>query len=168
MFSEVSLPEGCTGRLFLHSMPGRYENFDEFVLEAERLRIDRVIRLAPLEEVEQKSPEYAQAIKAGQPGWMDEPCEVPDYGVPEDLYVFLDKARSVADAIRSGARVLIHCGAGIGRTGMFAICVLMALGLEKNDAVERVRSAGSWPETPEQCQVVNWAASELEKGGWKL
>ena len=33
MFREVPLPEPVRGRLYLHSMPGRHETFEEFLSE---------------------------------------------------------------------------------------------------------------------------------------
>lgn len=163
MFREVSIPEGCTGRLLLHSMPGRYEDFDEFVLEATRQGIERVIRLTPLEEVKRKSPRYAQALEQGKLTWAEELCEVEDFAVPKDKHLFLDIVRSTAAAIRSGTCVLVHCGAGKGRTGMFAVSVLIALGLDMGDAVEQIRSKFSEPETNEQWEIVKWVASQYER-----
>ncbi|MEX2443140.1 MAG: hypothetical protein WD492_06030 [Alkalispirochaeta sp.] len=45
---------------------------------------------------------------------------------------------------------LVHCGAGVGRTGTFADAVLMSLGYTYNDAYEEINAAGSHPEMPAQ------------------
>jgi len=161
MFREVALRGICMGRLYLHSMPGRYEPFERTVEEVQRLRIGRVVRLTPLEELREKSPAYFAAIREGRLPWVDEGEDVRDYGVPEHREAFLEKARSVADSLRQGERVLVHCGAGVGRTGMFAICVLMALGLSMGEAERRVREAGSEPETKGQREFVEWAKGRL-------
>jgi protein-tyrosine phosphatase len=161
MFRDVGLPEGVAGRLYLHSMPGRYEPFERVVEKVRELRVGRVIRLAPLDEVERKSPAYFAAIREGRLPWVDEGVDVKDYGVPQDQEAFLEKARSVADSLRNGERVLAHCGAGVGRTGMFAICVLMALGLPREEAEWRVREAGSGPETKEQRIFLGWVEGRL-------
>ena len=92
---------------------------------------------------------------------MGEGVDVKDYGVPQDREAFLEKARSVADGLRGGERVLVHCGAGVGRTGVFATCVLMALGLPRGEAERRVREAGSGPETEEQRMFLEWAEGLL-------
>ena len=60
--------------------------------------------------------------------------------------------------LSAGRRVLIHCGAGIGRTGTLAVCVLVALGQTRAEAEAVVRAAGSQPETPEQHALVGWWA----------
>ena len=158
---RVELPGEVIGELYLHSMPGRYEPFERVVEEVRELRVGRVIRLAPLDEVERKSAAYFAAIREGRLPWVDEGVDVKDYGVPQDQEAFLEKARSVADGLRGGERVLVHCGAGVGRTGVFATCVLMALGLPRGEAERRVREAGSGPETEEQRMLLEWAEGLL-------
>ena len=62
---RVELSGEVAGELYLHSMPGRYEPFERAVEEVRELRIGRVIRLAPLDEVEKRSPAYFAAIREG-------------------------------------------------------------------------------------------------------
>jgi protein tyrosine/serine phosphatase len=52
--------------------------------------------------------------------------------------------------------VLMHCAAGLGRTGTAAACLLKALGLEAGEALQRVRDAGSNPQNAEQSGLVHW------------
>ena len=56
MFRTVELPEGLVGRLFLHSMPGQYEAYEDARQEIARCQIARVVCLASLAEVKAKSP----------------------------------------------------------------------------------------------------------------
>jgi hypothetical protein len=65
-FREVKLPVSVTGKLYLHSMPGRYEPLAASWSEADRLGVDIIVCLAPLDEIKKKSGEYANAIEAGQ------------------------------------------------------------------------------------------------------
>ncbi|HID10788.1 MAG TPA: phosphatase [Candidatus Latescibacteria bacterium] len=150
MFRQVSLPCEVLGRLFLHSMPGRNEPFEDAQEEIERQGITRVVCLTPREEIRSKSPSYYSALESDSLPWTHTEFPIPNYGVPQDEEAFLNLIRSIAHHLRKGERVLIHCGAGYGRTGMVAICVLMALGLGKDEAEERVKSANSSPETQEQ------------------
>jgi protein-tyrosine phosphatase len=71
--------------------------------------------------------------------------------------------REVADTLRHGYTVLIHCGAGVGRPGMAAICVLLALGHPLDPAIAAVRRARSHPETQDQLAYVQWAEGELRQ-----
>jgi protein-tyrosine phosphatase len=165
MFREVKLPGAVVGRLFLHSMPGRYEAYGDARQEIARCHIARVVCLAPLAEVQMKSPLYAQAIEAARLSWIQEIFPVADYGIPEDRETFWRLAQRLAAGLQRGERVLIHCGAGIGRTGTMAICVLLALGMTTDHAHATVRAAGSSLETAAQQEVISWAATRRCMGG---
>ncbi|MDR5710413.1 MAG: tyrosine-protein phosphatase [Armatimonadota bacterium] len=73
----------------------------------------------------------------------------------------MGKAKDVAALLREGERVVVHCGAGIGRTGMVATAVLMALGLSLDDAEARIKEAGSEAETDEQKKLLRDISSAL-------
>lgn len=163
MFRIVQLPDRVSGNLYLHSMPGRYETFSEAISSIVKLNIDTVVCLTPMNEILEKSPDYAEAIQTGNLPCNHRMFEIPDYDVPKDRERFLDLVRSVAEALQSGKHVLIHCGAGIGRTGTLAICVLMALGLEEDEAWQRVRDAGSCAENQAQRELITWAAIQLRE-----
>ena len=112
--------------------------------------------LAPLDEIRVKSPEYAKRIEAQNLQWSLRSFPIPDYGLPakEDQRDFPALVRDVVGALKDGRTVLIHCGAGIGRTGMVATCVLVALGQGLDEALSTVRHAGSHPENEDQVSFV--------------
>jgi len=61
MFRQVILPDQVSGRLYLHAMPGRHEKLEQFVSEAQRVKLDVVVCLASESEVRSKSPTYSAA-----------------------------------------------------------------------------------------------------------
>jgi protein tyrosine/serine phosphatase len=79
-----------------------------------------------------------------------------NFGLPDDPAAFRDGVRSVSEALLRGEAVMMHCAAGLGRTGSAAACVLKALGLDTDEALQRVRDAGSNPQNAKQTGLVNW------------
>ncbi len=144
-------------------MPGRNESFGSIKEEIVGAGVNRVVCLAPLDEICQKSPDYKRAIDQGELPWVHEPFPVEDYQAPEDREGFLRLARRIAAHLQSGEKILIHCGAGHGRTGILAVCVLMALGMAETPARKNVCNAGSDPERPDQHEVIRWIAEQLRK-----
>jgi len=154
----VVLPRDVRGSLYLHSMPGRYDSLSTSVSEIEEKEIDIVISLTSLEEIRQKSPEYANAIDDNSLGFERMEFPIIDFGIPHDSIAFLNLAMNLAGRLKSGENLLIHCGAGIGRTGTLATSVLISLGKNLNESLKTVRNSGSNPETEEQMDLVKWVA----------
>jgi protein-tyrosine phosphatase len=162
MFRSVRLPDGVKGELFLHSMPGRYEEFDAAVCEIQNRKIDEVVCLATMEEISLKSPLYKNALQTKRHSWRQRMYSVPNFGAPSDKQDFLEFTRDLTRKLLSGKKLLIHCGGGIGRTGMLAVGLLMSLGVETDEARETVASAHSCPETTAQDRLLEWLALELQ------
>jgi protein-tyrosine phosphatase len=147
---EVALADVVPGRLYLSEMPGRGGSLEEYERELAGKGVGRVLCLTPPDEVREKSPGYARKLEEGTFAWPVDRFPIPDYGVPEDIGGLVETAREAARRLRAGERLLIHCGAGVGRTGLVAACILLALGLSPAEAVRRVKEAGSRPETAKQ------------------
>ena len=80
---------------------------------------------------------------------------VQNFGVPRELSAFRDGIDQIADSLKAGDAVMLHCAAGIGRTGTAAACLLKRMGLPKIEALQRVRDAGSNPENALQSGLVD-------------
>lgn len=163
MFREVELPDGVSGRMCLHAMPARDEPWREFVAAARQAGLTRIVCLVSRDEIAGKSPPYLEALSTGL-DWPVEEFPVSDFGVPEDADAFARFVSRQAGALRAGEVILVHCAAGIGRTGLFATLVLVALGLPPAEAAARVEVAGSRGETDVQQAFVARLAGRFGSG----
>lgn len=160
-FREVMLPDGVPGRLYLHSMPGLFESLGEVWKQVQLLGIAVIVALPPMDEIDARSAAYGRAIRAGET-----PCRVlrfpvGDFQAPSDDREFQKAAEEVASCLRRGERVLAHCAAGIGRSGMFAAGVLMTLGFQMDEALARAAAVGSRPEREGQLDALRRLAARL-------
>jgi hypothetical protein len=155
-FRRVDLPAGVPGTLWLSSMPGRWEAWPGFVDEAQRVGLALTLCLTERDEIAELSPDYRRAIDSGgMPGaWLNVP--VRNYEVPDDAEDLRQAVEAVTQKLQQGHAVLLHCAAGLGRTGTAAACVLKRLGLPADEALRRVRDAGSNPQSAVQSGLVNW------------
>ena len=153
---RVELPEDVPGELWLAAMPGRFEAWQSFESEAERAGLRLVVCLTPRAELAELSPDYHAAVVAGRVSFRWQLVPMRNFGSPEDPAAFRRDVGAIADALRAGDAVLLHCAAGMGRTGTAAACVLKALGMEAREALQRVRAAGSNPQNAEQSGLVDW------------
>lgn len=86
-------------------------------------------------------PELARALKAAGLEWHHLP--ISDMGTPgpDFVHAWAHTRHRILGSLRGGERVLIHCAAGLGRTGMLAAMLLTELGVSPADAIRRVRAA---------------------------
>jgi protein-tyrosine phosphatase len=164
MFRKVRLPESVPGRLLLHSMPGCFEELEQVWRQLRLKRVKAIVNLAQTGETRRKSPAYAEALRRGQV-----PCPlisfpVKDCGTPRNLEAYWELSFDLAQRLRAGENILIHCAAGVGRTGSLATCILIALGETPAAAAEAVWDAGSQPETDGQMELVAWCAARRDAG----
>jgi len=81
---------------------------------------------------------------------------IPDRSVPSDRNDFLQHVEQLAEMVRKGRFVGVHCRASIGRSSILVVSVLMRLGWKAEDAFHAVESARgcSIPDTSEQREWV--------------
>ncbi|HSE85660.1 MAG TPA: phosphatase [Candidatus Binatia bacterium] len=161
MFRRVDLPARVSGKLLLHSMPGRFEAIERAWQQVKSEAVGAIVCLAEQYEICLKSSAYAEALEGGTVPCSVLPLEIREGGVPEDRNGFWALANDVANRLQSGEAVLIHCAGGLGRTAMMAISVLLALGEPMKEAESAVSRAGSMVETMPQIELLSWCASQV-------
>jgi protein-tyrosine phosphatase len=121
--------------------------------------VGAIVCLTEEYEIRPKSSKYAEALETGTVPCSVLPFAVREGGVPEDRDAFWSLANDIANRLRSGQAVLIHCAGGVGRTAMLAVSVLVALGEPMNEAESAVSRAGSTVETMPQMEMLSWCAA---------
>lgn len=156
----VDLGDFAPGGLLLSAMPGRSGDFPADLAQMTAHSVSSILCLVERNELERMAPDYARfcADAPVSPALISHP--VPDLGLPRDVPAYRATINAASQRLKAGESLLIHCAAGIGRTGMTAIAVLCALGMDEHTARARVAAAGSGPETDEQREFLQ----ELVRG----
>ena len=90
---------------------------------------------------------------------------VVDGGVPpqDELEEYAAMIRSLVDRLKEGSTVVVHCHAGLGRTGLVVASILVALGNRPGEAIGFVReSRPGTLETSAQVDLVHQLEPELQ------
>ena len=149
-------------QIFLDEMPSGTGELASWLAEVREAEIERVVCLVPEDEIAAVAPEYAEwrakrlkpdrrsgAVYTGEPRLRVLNLPLPRAAAPgeDEAHAFWEAAFAIAGSVLEDARVLIHGTTGVGRTGMFAAAVLIALGHSEHEAARAVAEAGSPIET---------------------
>lgn len=88
---------------------------------------------------------------------------IPDVHVPQDAAAFRKFVANLADELRAGRAIGVHCRGSIGRATVTAACALIHLGWEASTALSAVAATRGCnvPDTEEQRQWVMAYKAEL-------
>jgi hypothetical protein len=152
----------CPGRKGSSAEGGSWDRGLQIDLEAVRAWNPDIV-LALLEEHEYAGlgiPHFREAVATAKLPWEFAP--IPDGGVPghEFNLAWRETAPRVRELLQAGGRVLIHCRAGLGRTGLVAACLLVDFGATPQEAINSVRAAR--PNTIETAEQERYVRSRSE------
>ncbi|MGH9604703.1 MAG: protein-tyrosine phosphatase family protein [Terracidiphilus sp.] len=80
---------------------------------------------------------------------------IRDTRLPSSVAAFRSFAGGLADRLRGGDRIGVHCRASIGRATVAAACTLIHLGWQPGDAVAAVEKARCCP-VPDTEEQLRW------------
>ena len=140
----------AAGRLSLMARPRGGQWLAEEMEALAHDGVDRLVCLLTDRELVELDLAHEPSL-ALDAGLAFERFPVPDMEVPAPVATAA-LARDLVQALLGDAHVVVHCRAGIGRSGLLAAAVLVAEGLDVDDAWERVAEARGLPvpDTEEQ------------------
>lgn len=125
------------GTLAISPMPGRTRHYYADWLTLAAWDPALVITLTAQAEMDRKGAgSLGTDLANGGIEWLHLP--VRDFGVPHDLDWSAVSGRVHAH-LAKGARVLVHCFGGCGRSGMVVLRLMIASGEAPDAALERLR-----------------------------
>jgi protein-tyrosine phosphatase len=154
---------GTIGKGFVAIMarPSLQPDAPASIVNIARLGIQLVVSL--LEPGEARDLELGserELVKAHAMDFISFP--IPDMGLPPSVEDFARLAKMLFDQVNGGVKTLIHCHAGIGRSGLLVAGILLHCDMDPQQAfayASRMRGVRI-PETPDQEQWLssNYAA----------
>ena len=125
------VPTGLAGRMFLC---GKHHIGPDVSLVLSETDGAHVVCLVERHELEHRYDSYIEWLEtSGRCTWHP----IHDMWAPE-MEPALALYGSLADRLRNGTNIVIHCAAGIGRAGTSAAATLMMLGVPEHEALARV------------------------------
>jgi protein-tyrosine phosphatase len=145
------IDEGRGPRVAIVARPWSMETLEQDLTGMRNAGIDMLVSLLGVEEAEELGLAEEGAI-AERLGMKFISYPVPDRCTPPDGVGFRRLVTELAGLVKEGHRVGAHCRACIGRSTVLIASLLIALGMDPEDALRRIeRARECWvPDTQEQ------------------
>jgi len=139
------------GFLAIMAAPSIEADAPASIVNIARLGIRQVVSLLEPSEARNLGLDAERLeVKACEMGFLSLP--IPDMGIPPSVEDFTQITQRLFTQVNAGINTLVHCRAGIGRSGLLAAGVLLHTGMSPEEAFDYVSKMRGIrvPETPEQ------------------
>ncbi len=154
-FELTWVETGTAGRVAIMPAPAGGHRLRNAMLELREAGVDLVVSLLP-EQQAQELELASEAWTCQTVGLRFRQFPIIDHSVPPRTAATQAFLEGLKVEVAGGAKVAIHCWAGIGRSALVAASVLCLLGVEAEEAMRRLSEARGFtvPETAEQREWV--------------
>jgi protein-tyrosine phosphatase len=145
------------GFVAIMARPSLEAGADASIINIARLGIHQVISLLEHNEARNLGLNTErEQVKAHGMGFMSFP--IPDMGLPPSVKEYALLSKKLFNQVNAGVNTLIHCHAGIGRSGLMVAGILLHCDMDPQQAFSYASQMRGIrvPETPEQEQ---WLSS---------
>jgi ADP-ribosyl-[dinitrogen reductase] hydrolase len=132
----------CPGKYDPHAMSGKWDR--DLALDLDKIRdwgaAAVVTLLEPKELILLRVQRLGEEVLRRNMLWFHLP--IVDVSIPDERLEqqWGDAGERLRSILRCGLDVLVHCRGGLGRAGTIAARLLVELGMEPRNAIERVRA----------------------------
>lgn len=148
-FRKVDLPQtlkDIEGSLMIYHLPGRFgQTASRFIRKAQKAGVQVIAALHTDQEGMREGRHYQQVLNLFSDigGIPVHRFPIEDFTLPTNDELFLEYVDSIAEKMKQGNKVLLHCFGGWERSGMVARSILLRLGGEYDAVDKAVSDAGS-------------------------
>lgn len=145
---SVSVP-GTGGRIGLCACPGlstyfgsRTRKLEDDLKEIRRWGASGLVTLLEREEMRMLEIDHiSQTVRHHDMWWLHLP--IRDMCAPDEAFeaAWSAEGERLRNILKNDGRFVVHCWAGLGRTGTVAARLLVEFGLKPSAAIEKVRDA---------------------------
>lgn len=149
------------GRIGMTRCPGTWSGPERLADDIAAIRAEGTTALVTLNEIDELGTagltHLGNAARRRRLAWYHLP--IRDFDVPDEAFErqWAGVSPELRRRLRDGESIVMHCWAGLGRTGMIAARLLVELGEDPVTAIELVRAArpGAVQTAAQEAHVLN-------------